>query len=498
MVALLDSGMLLGTWRIQRPINIHGVLQRYEAVHLHTGHEARVHCARRDNDLHRQTPEHRRSTLLSLREKAPPRTLPILDCGEWETLEWACTQAPPQGAMPLSECLIEHGPLSERLSAALLRDLLGGLGEHPHLWLRPSVLWVNRERALVAISEYGLAHLFSDVPAPFDVCAAPEQRARMQGTAADVYACGMILFEALTGMEPFHDDPFYIARAAIERLPSVARQRRDLKHADVFDRLIGRLSDKRPERRPTPANALDEARSLAERLNAPKAVPCALAVVLPEGSDEAENPLDLMVPQSSRRPVDRGRAGGDEHGAATRDEAWMNTAEYPLGADEADEKPDVQDAIAALKLALADMGVSAEMADGAPVRAEEHPKRGRARRRAKRPRENRPAVSARGTGFQGWRRAAAAVCVCGLFLAAAHSSSESMEPPGTPKEEEAMSTTQASLPELQSQENAWVSLGIGAEEEAGPPGGSEDRSSRMAEKQVQLHDAKRYVGNELF
>lgn len=302
MAALLDMDTLLDAWILRKPIATLGQVQSYEAEHIHTGAHAIVVCTKRVNDVRIKSRENRITLLQWLREMPQSRMIPVLNAGELDSLEWVAVAAPPRGTIKLSDCLIQDGPLSERLAAALIRDLLESLSpSHPHLWLRPAALWLNRERALCAISDHGLPHLFSHVPALFDPCTAPEQHARQNDVRSDVYACGVILFQALTGFEPFYDDQNYNARAMLEPLPSVTLERPSLQYAQAFDRLIELLTRKLPGQRPSAALALDEARRLAKRLNAPKPAPKPRFEICLEAREE--DPLDLLVPVSMRRPM---------------------------------------------------------------------------------------------------------------------------------------------------------------------------------------------------
>lgn len=360
MAALLDSGSLVGAWLIQKEINTASALQTFDAEHFHTGHQAIVVCKKRVSQVCALNSNDRLGMLAVLRKSPRGRCLPVIDCGEWEALEWVCVAKPPEHTILLSDDLIQNGPFSEKLAAALLRDLLDGLGGQAHLRLRPSVLWIDRARSLISISEDGLALLLPDAPAPIDVCVAPEQRAGMAERSADIYACGMILYQVLTGIEPFYEREHYLVHASMEALPSVRRERADLVHAEAFDRLIQLFARKRPGERPTLENARQEARALALRLRAPAPAAMPTFFLEEQCTDQDESPMDLLVPQSARRPVNKAQEKARE--CSTNVERLRSTEanEEGLMALQTDESmrhppesdPDLQKAMDALKLAV--------------------------------------------------------------------------------------------------------------------------------------------------
>lgn len=304
MVALLTPGSLLGAYEIDTCIHENAALQHYAARHFFTGSDAIVVGFKHQSEFYRTTPDKRLSTILSLHEKPMKRAVPLLDGGEWESVDWAAYAPPPDDATSLCDVLMQHGALSEQCAAALVRDLLESLlaSDHEHLLLRPSVLFLNADHALVAVAEHGIAELFPGAPLPFDPCIAPEARGKRFGPEADIFSCGVILYQALTGVEPFQDEGDHVARGITQDIPSITRERSDLAHAEAFDRLISMFTRKRFEDRPSILQALQEARALAAQVKAPPAAPIPHYDAVFTGDEALTHALDTGIPQSEPRP----------------------------------------------------------------------------------------------------------------------------------------------------------------------------------------------------
>ncbi len=304
MVALLTPGSLLGAYEIDTCIHENAALQHYAAKHFFTGSDAIVVGFKHQSEFYRKAPDKRLSTILSLHEKPMKRAVPLLDGGEWESVDWAAYAPPPDDATSLCDVLMQHGALSEQCAAALVRDLLESLlaSDHEHLLLRPSVLFLNADHALVAVAEHGIAELFPGAPLPFDPCIAPEARGKRFGPEADIFSCGVILYQALTGVEPFQDEGDHVARGITQDIPSITRERSDLEHAEAFDRLISMFTRKRFEDRPSILQALQEARALAAQVKAPPAAPIPHYDAVFTGDEALTHALDAGIPQSEPRP----------------------------------------------------------------------------------------------------------------------------------------------------------------------------------------------------
>jgi hypothetical protein len=154
------------------------------------------------------------------------------------------------------------------------------------------------------LTDFGIALLVGDEPLTRtgDVVGtlaymAPEQaEGRRVGPAVDVYALGLVLYEALAGTHPVKGaGPAATARRLGAVLPSLGRVRRDLPAELVA--AIDRAVRPRPEERGTPA---DLRAALAETADE----------VSDEGGTLAAPPLDRRLPRGSARLAAALGAGG--------------------------------------------------------------------------------------------------------------------------------------------------------------------------------------------
>jgi eukaryotic-like serine/threonine-protein kinase len=161
--------------------------------------------------------------------------------------------------------LLADGALSDRDVArigAALADALNHAHAHGviHRDVKPGNVMVPRvphgEAALAKLTDFGVARLVGDDPLTrtSDVVGtlaymAPEQaEGEAVGPAADLYSLGLVVYEALTGVNPVRGaGPAATARRVGEPLPEVRRVRRDVPRAlaAALDRAVRPHPDQR-------------------------------------------------------------------------------------------------------------------------------------------------------------------------------------------------------------------------------------------------------------
>ncbi len=124
----------------------------------------------------------------------------------------------------LARVAFEEGPLPFRRVVDILRQVLAGLSEAHHLGiihrdLKPENIVLEQLRSggdFVKVVDFGLAKMRAEVApnvtSPGIVCGTPDYMAPEQGRGdpidarSDLYACGVILYQLLTGGLPFEGD----------------------------------------------------------------------------------------------------------------------------------------------------------------------------------------------------------------------------------------------------------------------------------------------------
>jgi serine/threonine-protein kinase len=168
----------------------------------------------------------------------------------------------------LKEFLRYNAPLPVERALSLLRDITAGVAAaHEagliHRDLKPANVLISKDGA-VKVTDFGIARDLAGagLTEPGKVWGtshylSPEQAAGLGlAPATDIYSLGVMLFEMVTGRLPFPgDDPVAVALAHLrDPVPDV--QSLNTTVPEGVARLIRRMMDKAPERRPRDAPAL--------------------------------------------------------------------------------------------------------------------------------------------------------------------------------------------------------------------------------------------------
>jgi serine/threonine-protein kinase len=136
------------------------------------------------------------------------------------------------------KALVDHGPVPVARAVDLVRQVLSGIAHAHELGIihrdiKPANLILSQKTGLgdhVKILDFGLARLQDEtsklttgIVVGTPAYMAPEQiRGTAIDTRADLYACGVVLFELLTGQKPFHseaDDPMQVVQMHLKQPP---------------------------------------------------------------------------------------------------------------------------------------------------------------------------------------------------------------------------------------------------------------------------------------
>jgi serine/threonine-protein kinase len=242
----------------------------YRAMHLSLGEPVAVKFM---NDVWKGSDEHRtrfRREAAILARLRHPGIVSILDFGELDS-ELFMVMELVKGS-PLSDFVVVPGRLSPPRIGTIFRDLLEVLAvAHAenvvHRDIKPeNVMLLDSSDGVdrVKVLDFGIAYL-ADASRDGDRLTrtgdfrgtahymAPEQwRGNAVGAKADIYAVGVMLFEALTGTRPFDgpDLPALIMQHVLVEAPLLSTVG-SCRHSRELESLVARTLAKDPATRPT-------------------------------------------------------------------------------------------------------------------------------------------------------------------------------------------------------------------------------------------------------
>ena len=256
---LAPGTLIAGRYRLDRLVGLGGMGVVYRALDEELGVPVAVKVLRPDLAADPSVIERFRSELVLARQVTHRSVVRIHDIGEHEDLRFLTMDF--VDGRSLREILERDGPLPLERALAILRQVAEGLEQaHAagivHRDLKPAnILVAAEDRAFVA--DFGVARSLArdgrtragavvgtpDYLAPEQIAGDP-----VDGRA-DIYALGIVLFEALSGQLPFHAGSQ--AEMFAQRLSGRPRDLEDLGVAAPgwVRRVIGRCLERSPARR---------------------------------------------------------------------------------------------------------------------------------------------------------------------------------------------------------------------------------------------------------
>lgn len=190
-----------------------------------------------------------------------PHIVRLFDAGTHAASPFLVMELVEGSALPT---LLAEGPLEPERVAAIGAGLAAGL-DHAHGLgivhrdVKPSNVLLDNDGG-VRLSDFGIARLVdttrvtsTGMTAGTAAYLAPEQLSDADvGPPADVYACGLVLLEALTGQREFTGTPVEAAMARLQRDPDVPNEL-----PAPWRDLLPAMTARAPEERPTAADVAD-------------------------------------------------------------------------------------------------------------------------------------------------------------------------------------------------------------------------------------------------
>jgi len=214
-----------------------------------------------------------------------PHCVSVMDFGLYEDKPYLVMDL--VRGVSLHDLIVQHGRLDVPRAVDILRQVLSGLAhahelEIIHRDIKPANIMVASKAALgdhVRILDFGLARLresgtqlTAGITVGTPSYMAPEQcRGEELDARVDLYACGVVLFEMVTGRKPFAaDDPIAIIRKHLQEPPP---RLADVAQGDYgeLEAVVARALAKAPAQRF--ASAVEMSAAVDAALGSWKAVP---------------------------------------------------------------------------------------------------------------------------------------------------------------------------------------------------------------------------------
>lgn len=258
--------VLADRFRVEAMLGIGGMGVVYRATDLDLGVQVAVKLLRPEHASRPEAFERFRQELLLARQVSSPRVVRIHDIARHGD-RWLISMDLVEGE-PLDRLLDRRGPLPVDEALSIARQLAEGLeAAHArgviHRDLKPSNVLVSPEGD-VYISDFGVArslrtsgHTQAGTILGTPDYLSPEQaRGDTLDGRSDLYALGLVMYELLTGRQPFGGGTptESLSQRLVSAPPDIARQRTDLPR--WVARLVHRLLQPRPAQRLPDAGAV--------------------------------------------------------------------------------------------------------------------------------------------------------------------------------------------------------------------------------------------------
>ncbi len=221
--------------------------------------------------------------------------------------------------------LVDKGPVAMPRAIEIVRQTLSGIAHAHELGIihrdiKPANIILGHKAGLgdhVKILDFGLARLTqesqtskltSGIVVGTPAYMAPEQIRGMQiDHRCDLYSCGVLLFELLTGKKPFHserDDPMEIVSMHLKTPPPRLSELLPGTDFGELEAVVAKALEKKPDDRYQTATEFAAALDAAEQVAAPLQI--SASMMIPQGGTQLGVPVassSLSIPVSGPVPT---------------------------------------------------------------------------------------------------------------------------------------------------------------------------------------------------
>src|SRR5579885_3279722 len=270
MLQGLESGSMVGAYRVEAPIGHGGMGSVYLARHVRLGRKAALKVLRPElaDDPGFRERFIRESELAASIDH--PNVIPVYDADERDGSLYIAMKLV-EGS-DLKAILTTGGPLDPQAANSLIGHVAAGLdAAHSaglvHRDVKPANILIERSTGQVYVSDFGVAKRIDRTGmtragsflGTVDYCAPEQIEGKEVDGRADVYALGCVLYHCLTGQPPFVKDSemAVIAAHIADPPPAVTTLRPDLPAS--LDGVVAVAMAKHPGVRFATCRALAEA-----------------------------------------------------------------------------------------------------------------------------------------------------------------------------------------------------------------------------------------------
>ena len=315
----LSGTVLDGRYKVIEPIAEGAMGSVYRGERLKLGRAVAIKVMHQElpDELSSRQRFEREAKLMALLEH--PNCVSVIDFGVHDDKPFLVMDL--VRGTSLIDLLEKSGKLEIARASDIIRQVLSGLAHAHELGIvhrdiKPANIMISEKAGFgsqVRILDFGLARLTegstkltTGIVVGTPNYMAPEQcKGSDVDARTDIYACGVMLFEMLTGRKPFiADDPIAVVRKHLMEAPPTLSAVEPNVDFGPLESIVARALAKKPEERFDSAVDMSKAvEAAAKAIAAPVFARAGPDTATPPASNQVATPSGWAVPQESGAPV---------------------------------------------------------------------------------------------------------------------------------------------------------------------------------------------------